>query len=254
MHQQTGRNFGFFDHSADVLAQFYASWVRGIFITCAKGEGLSSNKAFLGVSVVVAMIAFAGFFYWSKATTTEPSHQVGAADSQLLVRSHSPTKGSDDAKVTVVEFLDPECEACRAMHPIVKRLLTEYDGKIRLVIRYMPFHGNSVLAASALEEAREFGKFDEALDKLFENQPAWADHANPKPELIAGYLKELGIEDDKLDAAYLTSKHSSKVEVDGADGMKLGVTRTPTFFVNGRILSEIGYDPLKEAIERALNE
>ena len=78
-----------------------------------------------------------------------------AADPALLEHPDSPSKGPRDAKVTIVEFLDPECEACRAMFPIVERLMGEYQGQVRLVVRYLPLHPNSALAASALEAAGE---------------------------------------------------------------------------------------------------
>ncbi|MFN7904667.1 MAG: DsbA family protein [Pseudobdellovibrionaceae bacterium] len=214
---------------------------------------MNKNKIFLISVVVIAVVVFGLFALLSKTEKTQEAQIVQTSiDPSLLIREHSPIKGSLDAKVTIVEFLDPECEACRAMHPIMKTLLKEYDGKVRLVIRYMPFHGNSLLAASALEEAKELGKFDEALDKLFERQPEWADHRYPKPELIAVILKEIGISEKQLDNTYLVKKHRGKVDIDEADGAKLGVRMTPTFFVNGEMLSNIGYDPVKQAIEKAL--
>lgn len=214
---------------------------------------MNKNKIFLISVVVFAVVVFSFFAFLSK---TEKKLETQAAptsiDSSLLIREHSPIKGPMNAQVTIIEFLDPECEACRAMHPILKTLLKEYEGKVRLVIRYMPFHRNSLLAASALEEAKELGKFDEALDKLFEKQPEWADHSYPKPELIAFFLNEIGIDSKQLDNTYLITKHRAKVEIDQADGAKLGVRATPTFFVNGEMLSNIGYDPIKQAIEKAL--
>ena len=62
--------------------------------------------------------------------------------------------GPDDAKVVLVEFLDPECEACRAFHPFVKQLMADYSGKIKLVVRYAPFHGSSKYVVRVLEAAR----------------------------------------------------------------------------------------------------
>lgn len=212
---------------------------------------MKSNKIFLLSAITLALALFAGLTYWSRPSTIEDK-EARTAIVQHLIKPHSPIKGAKDAKVTVVEFLDPECEACRAMHPIINRLLSEYEGKVRVVIRYMPFHGNSLLAAAALEEARELGKYDEALDKLFEKQPEWADHRNPRPELITVLLRELGIEEKLLGSSYLISKHRWKIDLDYADGIKVDVKRTPTFFVNGKMLSEIGYEPVKRSIEESL--
>ena len=214
---------------------------------------MKKNKIFLISVVAFAVIAFGLFTFLSRTEKNEKIDRAQVSvDNSLLIKDHSPSKGSVDAKVTIVEFLDPECEACRAMHPIMKALLQEYEGKVRLVIRYMPFHGNSLFAASTLEEARDAGKFDEALDVLFEKQPEWANHGSPRPELIPIFLREIGIDEKRLESSIVISKHRWKVDMDQSDGEKLGVRATPTFFVNGEMLSQIGYDPVKQAIEKAL--
>lgn len=211
------------------------------------------NKLALLGTLGVVLTVFAALVIMNKRDKEALVEATPRADVELLIRSHSPIKGNPEAPVTIVEFLDPECEACRAMHPIMKRLLAEYDGKIRLVIRYMPLHGNAKLAASALEEAREQGKYDEALDALFENQPAWGDHHDPQPNLIMTYLKDIGVK-GRLDASALVAKHGEKVNMDHVDGNRLGVKWTPTFFVNGKMLEDIGYEPIKAEIEKALQE
>ncbi len=209
-----------------------------------------SGKGFGTVVLGFSVVCFIAF-----ATLVRRDTGVGAtapAATDALIGAHSPVKGPVSAPVTIVEFLDPECESCRAMHPIVNTVLEEYGDRVRLVIRYMPFHDNSLLAASALEEAREVGKFEEALDVLFENQPIWASHQDPKPELIAPILADLGIQSDRLERDYVIPKHLWKIERDQADGVRLGIQGTPVFFVNGVRLSGLGYGPLKAAIERAL--
>ena len=213
---------------------------------------MTNNRAFLLVTAACVVMVFVILALWSRKNEPAATPSAPVADTAALVRDHSPTKGPKDAKVTIVEFLDPECEACRAMHPIVTSLLAEYEGKVRLVIRYMPFHGNSRMAASALEEARELGKFEQALNILFEKQPEWADHHQPKPELIPVFLKEVGVDESRLFPPSLLPKHQSKIDLDEADGKKLGVQATPTFFVNGKMLSELGHAPLKAAVEEAL--
>lgn len=213
---------------------------------------MKSNKLFVVFVLAAAVIGFFGFSIWKGEAEKEIQQNSERADIQLLIKPNSPEKGTSTGRVTIVEFLDPECEACRAMHPIIKRLLTEYDGKIRFVIRYMPLHGNSKYAIAALEEARQLGKFDEALDVLFERQPEWADHGMPKPELIPEILASVGIDKKRIEDPGLQAKHKEKIELDHIDGMKLGVTRTPTLFVNGQKIYEIGYEPIKKAIESEL--
>jgi Protein-disulfide isomerase len=213
---------------------------------------MKSNKVFVIAVAAIAIIAFGVFAFMSKNSQEAESAATPAVTNELLIKPHSYIKGNPDAKVTIVEFLDPECEACRQMHPVVKHLMSEYGDKVRLVIRYMPFHGNSMLAASILEEAREAGKFEEALDRLFENQPEWGDHHNPRPDLIPSYLQGLGLTEKQMEGAYAIPRHKDKIEMDYADGVKAGVMKTPTFFINGKMLPEIGFEPLKDAIDAEL--
>jgi protein-disulfide isomerase len=208
-----------------------------------------NNKKFLLVAIVVVIAGFIALTFFNQEP---PTPEIKRISVDTLIKFHSPTKGAKDAPIAIVEFLDPECEACRAMHPILKQLLQEYEGKVRLVIRYMPLHTNSVYAAAVLEEARELGKYEEALDILFQKQPEWGNHHNPMPELIPGFLEGIGIPKERLERETVIAKHGAKIEIDRLDGVSVGANRTPTFFVNGVILDRIGYDPLRNAIEAEL--
>jgi protein-disulfide isomerase len=87
--------------------------------------------------------------------------------------------GAAKARVTVVEVLDPACEACRAFAPVVEQLLFLYPQDVRVVIRFADFHPPSEEAIRLLEAARQQGKFHEVLGALFERQQEWASHAAP---------------------------------------------------------------------------
>lgn len=205
-----------------------------------------------GVLIVAAVVA-AGVYTSSKKE--EKAAQVASAPAipaELLVRPHSKRKGPPDAKVTVVEFLDPECEACRLMYPVTKHLLQEYAGKIQLVLRYMPFHPNSMYAAAALEAAGEQDRYWEMLEILFEKQPQWGDHHQPRPELIPDFARQIGLDMEAWKKSISKGEHKTLVEKDKADGTSLGVRGTPTFFVNGKMLDQLGYEPLKAAIDAEL--
>ncbi len=188
----------------------------------------------------------------SASDSEQGTFRVTPADPNLLIRSHSPIQGPFSSKVTIVEFLDPECEACRAMHPIVKKVIAEFGDQVRLVVRYMPFHRNSKLAANVLEGAREENRYWEALELLFEHQPEWADHHNPQPERIPQILAELNLDTAKIMKQAKAGKFDEQIELDRADGEKLGVNATPTFFINGQKLEEMGYAPLREAVANQL--
>lgn len=214
---------------------------------------MKNNKLFAVMAIAAVILVFGALkFFAPPAAQQKIANDVPALDPAILVKAHSPAIGPADAKVTIVEFLDPECEACRAMHVEVKKLLAEYKDRVRLVIRYMPFHQNSLYAASLLEELREAGKFEEALNTFFDRQPEWGSHHDPKPELLATYATEMGLTKKQTEKDYVVAKQKWKIETDEKDGTNLAVTKTPTFFVNGRMLLRLGPEPLKEAIEAGL--
>ena len=221
------------------------------------------GKHFVLVAVGFVVLVFAALMVMKPGQQAPPpppadmpvaasAPKAASAGGTEFVRPHSPSFGNSLARVTVVEWLDPECESCRVMHPIFKKIVKDYSDRVNFVVRYMPYHHGSTFAASALEEAKELGKFEQALDVLFEKQPEWGDHHQPRPDLIPGYLAALGIPKEKLEREYLINKHGEKVLIDKQDGQRVGVRGTPTFFVNGQMVMELGDRPIREAIDTAL--
>jgi len=209
------------------------------------------NKIFV---LAVVIVAVGGFFLVKNRSenTPVPVPAQAAAGPENYIRPHSPSFGNLMGRATVIEWFDPECEACAAVHPAFKKIMNDYKDRVRFVLRYMPYHGNSVYAACALEEARELGKYEQAMDVLFAKLPEWGSHHDPKPELIPILLAGIGIPKDKLGRDYLLQKHAGKVKIDEDDGKLVGVRGTPTFFVNGQMLRQLGEEPLRLAIEEAL--
>lgn len=218
--------------------------------------------ALIAIVVVVAAVLGAGYYRKSVQEVRRPA----AGSDNTLVRPDSPVLGPADAPVTVVEFLDPECESCGAFHPTLKRILNDYQGKVRLVVRYMPFHPNSVLAATVTEAAGEQGRYWEMQELLFRRQPEWGEihghggHAAPPVRreqpavLFERYAVELGLDVEKVRAAVAANRYAAKVERDRRDGQSLGVSRTPTFFVNGRQLARFSQYDLRALIEDELKK
>lgn len=205
----------------------------------------------------IAALLITGFLWGAHWYRNKEADQVSSkvkANAENLVRPYSPTLGKPGAKVTVVEFFDPECEACSAVYPDVKVILKEFEGKARLVLRYMPLHKNSFHAASVLEGARKQGKYWEALELMFSRQREWADHHTPRPELLMGYMKMLGLDVETLLHSVKDSEIESRIRQDEEDGKTLGVTGTPTFFINGELLQQLGFDQLRAAIAAKVKE
>ena len=217
------------------------------------------------VLVIVIAGAFVGSRYYRSSVQEErkpAANTSKAAPSGQLIREDSPTLGPADAKVTLVEFYDPECESCAAFGPIVKKIMKDHEGKIRFVARYMPLHPNSINAANFTEAAGEQGKFWQARELLFQKQPEWGERhgppsAAPKPDVKAlfdKYARELGLDPDKVSLAIKENRFAAKIERDKKDGQSLGVRKTPQFFVNGRELARFGEGDLRALIEEELKK
>lgn len=215
---------------------------------------MKRDKIFLLSIVGVLGLGFFFLVSWYKSREAIKTDNLTKGNPEILVRSYSPVLGPSDAKVTVVEFLDPECESCAAFFPSVKSVISEFGEKVRLVIRYMPLHPNSPHAVGILEGARRQGKFWEALALIFSRQPEWASHTHPRPELLIGYMKELGLDIEQLQATMQDSEYQNRIQQDKFDGQQLGITRTPSFFVNGRPLERLGQEELRFAIQAELQK
>lgn len=204
----------------------------------------------LGIPIIVIAIAVIVVLNSRRAPTVASTDTV---DEAVLVRAGSPFLGPADAPVTVVEFLDPECESCRAAAPFVKQLLERYDGRIRVVVRYFPLHRNSILAAVATEAAGAQGKYWEMQELLFNRQLEWGEQQSPQQDLILRYAAELGLDMDQFVVDVQNPEYVARIERDQTDGRSLGVTGTPTFFVNGQRVTEANANVIIAMIEEALS-
>ncbi|MCO4793375.1 MAG: thioredoxin domain-containing protein [Bacteriovoracaceae bacterium] len=208
---------------------------------------------FAGAAVVLVVIfALAANFY--KNYESERIGFLAQENASVFIRDHSPQYGNKDARVYLIEFLDPECESCRLFYPQVKSLLKEFGDKVKLVVRYAPFHRNSKIAIRALDGAKNQGKYWEALELLFKHQPEWGSHHNPQPEKIFEILPQLGLDMDRVRSDMKNPDIEKMIAQDIADLRKLNVRGTPTFFVNGKPVARFGIDALREAIQEAVKE
>lgn len=192
----------------------------------------------------------------SDAEPTPPSAAAADVDRhERLVRPDSHKLDvAPDGKVTFVEFLDFECESCRAAFPAVEQLRKDYAGKVTFVVRYFPIpsHFNAERAARAVEAASRQGKFEQMYQKMYETQAEWGEQQVPADERFRGFAKELGLNLTAFDKAYADPATLERIKRDVADGEALGVTGTPTFFLNGQQLQPESAEDLIASIDAAL--
>lgn len=167
-----------------------------------------------------------------------------AADPALLIRAHSPSFGPADAPVTLVEFFDPSCEACRAYHPVVQGIRKQFPTQVRVVLRYTVFHEGSDEAVRILEAARMQDKFEPVLDALLEQQPGWALHDGPQMDVAWEIAGSVGLDLEKAENDKLFPGITGILNQDMADVEALAVHQTPTFFLNGKRLENFSADSL----------
>ena len=197
----------------------------------------------IGLVTIVALFFYLGMNTYTSRVQTAQEVQV-KAEQIRLVRFHSPVFGPQNAPVTIVEFFDPACETCRAFYPIVKNLMAQYPKDVRLVIRYAPLHQGSDRVVKLLESSKSQGKYQEVLEAVLAAQPAWADHGQPNIEIAFKVAEQAGLDITKARQDIEKPGMQSLLQQDIEDLTALQVTKTPTFFVNGRSLPSFGPDQL----------
>jgi len=167
----------------------------------------------------------------------------------ILPVEGSPTKGPEDAPITIVEFSDYQCPFCARSEPLVHEALAAYPSKARLVYKHFPLtsiHPQAMSAALAAAAAQRQGKFWEMHDKLFANQRALA------PEQIKEYARQVGLDMPKFERDLQSDEVKTAVQEDIKLAQRVGVRGTPTIFVNGKILQNRTLDGFKELIDPVL--
>jgi protein-disulfide isomerase len=166
---------------------------------------------------------------------------------QKISTDDDPSRGPVSAPVTVVMFTDFQCPACSATHPVLDEVLKQYGQRVRLVVRDFPLemHQWARKAAEAANAANAQGKFFEYIAILYKNQQAL-----DVPSLKK-YASDLGLDRARFDADLDGGKYAAEVAHDVADGKSYGISGTPTIFINGVRLLDLGDRSMKAALDRA---
>ena len=208
-----------------------------------------NKRTIVIVTVVIAAASFAAAWFSYDRQDKERQLSAAASISSHLVRPHSPVIGLADAPVTIVEFLDPSCESCRAFYPEVKKILAAFPTEVRLVIRYTPFHEGSVEAIRILETARIQNLFQPVLEALLEKQPVWARHGTPDLSQAWEAAGAVGLDLERAGRDASRPEIDEVLRQDVADVQTANVRGTPTFFVNDKPLLSLGVQQLYELVQ-----
>jgi protein-disulfide isomerase len=209
--------------------------------TSTRGSGPDPAKRIrVVIWILLGVVMVAGVAWYAALTLNKPAPVQPPTGAEKVV----PTDGRQLTtpaveKAQLVEFLDFECAACRSIQPFVDELKAEFGDRITFVNRYFPLpsHPNSGPAALAVEAAAQQGKFDAMAAKMFETQDQWHGKRESQGPLFRTFAAELGLDLAAFDAAVADDKTKERIRADIADGNALGVTGTPTFFLNGEKLT-----------------
>lgn len=199
-------------------------------------------------------LAIVGMLYGlaKLGTQTAPNPGAGTALSKA-VDANDRVKGKTEAPHTLVEYSDFQCPACKAYQPMLQQLMAENSDKVRLVYRHYPLrsiHPNAQAAAEAAEAANKQGKFWEMHDVLFNTQTDWSTLRDPKSK-FEEYARSLGLNVDQFKADQDSKETSNKIDADYLSGTQSGVQGTPTFFLDGKLItSPQSYEELKALVNK----
>ena len=214
---------------------------------------ITRNKGFLGISIVTLLILIGGVFLLTKnSSNTVKSNEVSVA----ILISEDSQQSDPQAPLTLVEFGDYQCPACAVYHPFVKKLSSEFPGKINFIFRHFPLpqHKNAPISSYAAEAAGLQGKFWEMHNKIYETQSVWSNLDNPKDKFTE-FALELGLDKQKFLDDIDSDIVKNIVKRGVSDGNLAGISATPTFFLNGvEIPLTATYEEFKKAIEQELSK
>jgi protein-disulfide isomerase len=194
------------------------------------------------IAAVIVIVAIAGVLIavitsnntrtdTPQALTSDPT--VAPATAELVRENTRYLDEVGDDAVTVVEFLDFECESCAAMYPYVEQVREKYAGQINVAVRYFPIPSHR--------------------SRMYETQIEWGEKQTSEVDRFRGFAEELGLDMAAFDAAVADPATLERVISDRAEGTALGVTGTPTFFVNGKMLELTAFEDLDLAVQSALD-
>jgi protein-disulfide isomerase len=194
---------------------------------------------------ILTVVLFGGAIWYSNVASKQSNEGITVTDH---------ISGDLNATVTLTEYSDFQCPACGAFYPVLKEVLDKYGTKIRFEYKHypLPMHPFAQQAALAAEAAGQQGKFFEMADKLFTNQKEWTESQTPQAAFLK-YADELGLDKAKFSKQMKSSVLRDHIKTNQDEAGKLGLTSTPTFFLNGQKMELSSYEGFIAQITAAVD-
>jgi len=227
--------------------------------------------AIIGLVLVAAIIGGWWFYSSSKSkpvtntnTNSANKNSEAAAKAALALYQSAPAGaqpanmlGAPTAAVTIEEFADFQCPTCATVHTKMKEINSLYSGRIKFIYRNYPLtqiHKNAYDASTAAEAAGLQGKFWAMQEQLFNNQQAWS-NSNEARKLFEEYAGKIGLDAAKFQTDMTGLQTKKRVDDDLARGRALGISGTPTVYINGNKLAaeQMDVSQMRQIIDAELN-
>ena len=204
-------------------------------------------------TIIVVVAAGVSAMYFGMQGQSDAEAPVDEQRQAALASEHAPTMGNPDARVHIVEFLDPACETCALFFPMVKDWLKEEPEKLRLSVRHVAFHEGADYVIRVLEASRKQDKYWETLEALLTTQSQWAINHVVQPDRVLPAIASVGLDEEKLLAEMNGVDVLAHIEKDKKDSIQLRVSATPEYFVNGRQMSSFGRQQLLDLVREEMD-
>jgi protein-disulfide isomerase/rhodanese-related sulfurtransferase len=196
-------------------------------------QAASLTKKHLVVVFVAVALGIPGFILLARSGTPPPMPSLKKEQLELLVRPDSHMTGNLQAALTVVEFGDIQCPACKRAEEATRAMRAKYGDRVKFVFRHMPLpslHPHALKAAEATECAAAQGKFWEGLERFYAGQDDLSE------ESLVRYAGEMGLDKGQFRACLASGSMAGRVQKDADDARMLGLRATPTFFVGSQVI------------------
>lgn len=210
------------------------------------------------IITIISLIACFAFLFLVYSVSNKPTESAQSYPEAAKLSETDHSKWSSKKKTLLVEYGDLQCPACRSFHAILKQIESspqdaDIAKNITFVYRHFPLtgHKNAYPAAQAAEAAGAQGKFFQYVDFLYENQDAWSELPNPKDFFIQG-AKGLKLNTEQFTKDMDSLKAKGKIDTDSAQGSRVTVNSTPTFFLNGKKIEPETVDEFKALLKNAI--
>jgi protein-disulfide isomerase len=211
----------------------------------------------VGVMLVFAAISWGLINIINTKPPSKETEPVAQIQTPAEVSENDIILGSiERARVILIEYTDFQCPACKVYAENVKKLSKDFGDDLLIVHRFLPLtsiHKNAVTSAQAAYAAFKQNKFWEMDELLYENQDSWANTDNPL-SIFTDYAKKFNLNIDQFTNDYTAQSTKEFIDAQRNEGISIGITYTPSFFVNGKIVEvSPDYETFKQIIKNALN-